>query len=124
MVSQMMFGLKKRKVPVTRGLTQPGLKQNQQALTLDPFTLLFHLLHAYFLGHNCANVQSICVHTKSNNNLLLWTNADGHLGATKGSWEVVPGFFPLSTQAGVSKNDPEGPVPAKPAGNQQDFSPR
>ena len=44
-----------------------------------------------------------------------------HLGATYGSWEVVPGFFALSTQAGASKNDPEGPVPAKPAGNQQDF---
>ena len=44
-----------------------------------------------------------------------------YLGATKGSWDVIPGFFPLSTQAGVSKNDPEGPVPAKPAGNQQDF---
>ena len=49
------------------------------------------------------------------------TNPDYHLGATNGSWEVVPGFFPLSTQAGASKNDPEGPVPAKPAGNQQDF---
>ena len=30
--------------------------------------------------------------------------------------EVVPGALVWSTQAGASKNDPLGPVPAKPAG--------
>ena len=33
------------------------------------------------------------------------------------TWEVVPGALDWSTQAGASKNDPLGPVPAKPPGN-------
>ena len=32
------------------------------------------------------------------------------------TWEVVPGALVWSTQEGASKNDPLGPVPARPAG--------
>ena len=70
------------------------------------------------VDHYILYICTPIIHTTLNINYISF-----YLGATKGSWDVIPGFFPLSTQAGVSKNDPEGPVPAKPAGNQQDFPP-
>ena len=69
-------------------------------------------------NHYILYICTSIIHTTLNIDYISF-----YLGATKGSWDVIPGFFPLSTQAGVSKNDPEGPVPAKPAGNQQDFPP-
>ena len=118
---------------MTRGLTQPGL---DKSLTFDPsrFIELLHVTNStslmLCLFYRCT--FSFLLQIRSQKATIIYknllrllrqipTNSDSHLGATNGSWEVVPGFFPLSTQAGVSKNDPEGPVPAKPAGNQQDF---